>query len=179
MTTLQRSHTHRHVADCGPLLSQEGCQQTMHNQESLSLAFTARRHSCGLARTHLRRRKSGVLINMCVRAQKWIKKIVRFCRVETGRTSRPQDPGRSGSKKRVRLSTTHCSSRHRTNVPDLKNCMAQKSAAQQAAQLPNPSQVHMRVQKFPWPPPLSLQYCAPRTRGRSARRRSRWKKRVK
>jgi len=34
--------------------------------------------------------------------------------------------------------------------------MAQKSAAQQAAQLPDPSQVHMIVQKFPW---LSLSLC--------------------
>jgi hypothetical protein len=66
----------------------------------------------------------------------------------------PKNPDRSGGKKQVL--TTDCPSRNRINVPDLKICMAQKLAAQLAAQRPNTSLVHMLVQKVSW---LSVRLC--------------------
>jgi len=65
----------------------------------------------------------------------------------------PQNPLRSGGKKQV---LTDCPSRNRINVPDLKICMAQKLAAQLAAQRPNTSLVHMQVQKVTW---LCVRLC--------------------
>lgn len=84
-----------------------------------------------------------------------------------------EDTGRTSQK--ASLSATDCPLRHRINVPDLKNCMAQKSAAQRTAQLPNPSQVQYACPECFLAPHLSLQYFAPRRRG-GAGRGSRWSK---
>jgi hypothetical protein len=90
----------------------------------------------------------------CVGAQKLIERIIQYY-VAGGDGEDKQAPEpRQVRKQDASPSATDYPSRHRITVQDLKNCMAQKSAAQLAAQLPNSSRTHMLVQKVPCFPPL-------------------------